>query len=76
MSWYPGKLLEDFLKRRQEEKEEAARAAVSLMEVDGWKGRIDDATNHHKFRGKDDRDGVEGSLFSVLFTRFVDINHA
>jgi hypothetical protein len=39
-------------------------AAIAAYEVDGWRGRAADATNHHRHRG--------GGRYDVTFTRFVD----
>jgi hypothetical protein len=45
-----------------------ARAAVALepFEVEGWKGRVSDYGNHHRY---ETRNGITG--FNVLFTRYV-----
>lgn len=44
------------------------RKAFEPFEVDGWKGRIEDARNHHKLVGRN-KDG--SSVHTVLFERYV-----
>jgi hypothetical protein len=44
--------------------EQRVADAVAAYEVDGWTGRLADATNHHRRRGT--------NTYEVLFTRFVE----
>lgn len=49
------------------ERDKIAVAAVMKHEVDGWRARREDATNHHNYAGR-----VEGgTLQRVHFSRFV-----
>jgi hypothetical protein len=49
-------------------REENARKAMFEYEVDGWKGRLDDALNHHTAVKMTD----DGTYHRVVFTRYTD----
>lgn len=50
-----------------------ARAAIAPLETDGWRGRDDDAQNHHnRTQVKEPPKGKKGSWYHVTFIRFVD----
>jgi len=51
-----------------ETRNERARVAIAEHEVDGWRGNVSDATNHHR-QGKK-ADG--GYYYNVDFVRFVE----
>ena len=55
------------------EREARAKAAVELCEVDGWKGRVEDALNHHNRRSQMDRSDQQADLhaYEVFFSRHV-----
>ena len=54
---------------------EAADEAVKKFNVDGWRGDVRDAVNHHNRCAKGVEDGVDGEYYSVRFTRFVEVEH-
>lgn len=48
---------------------ERAKAAIAPFEVNGWRGYVNDATNHHRRESSTS----EGDWQTVSFTRFVDV---
>ena len=53
------------------QQKEIAAQALKPFEVEGWRGSVSDATNHHRWVRKDPPKGKKGGWYNVTFRRHV-----
>ena len=60
------------LSHRTDEGAAGIRAAIAVHEVDGWRGRDEDARNSHRWTRTPTPKGQEGHWMMIAFHRWVD----